>query len=213
MFNINDLSLAESLCSEVGYGSVQHYRSYSNAVEWVINSREGITDMVNLINGHMRWPKIHKLHSLIEWINANYGSNSIATLEIDSSPLSSNGWLAGFNDGDGSFQIRCTETRAYRRVETSYELTQSRINPNLFAAYRLMMVLISTFTLAKLGERVRKVIGSPDRHLYLVRNTSQLGANVLTNYFNLFPLLSSKYLDFLAWSEPQTIIKDKLRYG
>lgn len=160
----------------------------------------------------MRSPKIHKLHSLIEWINANYGLNPITALEIDSSPLSSNGWFVGFSDGDGSFQIRCTETAAYRRVETSYELTQSRIDPNLFAAYRPLMVLISAFTLAKLGERVRKVTGSPDRHFYLIRNTSQSGASVIANYFNLFPLLSSKYLDFLAWSESQAIINAKLHY-
>lgn len=168
--------------------------------------------MTHFINGHMRSPKIHKLHSLIEWINSNYGINPITALELDSSPLNFNGWFAGFSDGDSSFQIRCTETPAYRRVETSYELTQSRMDPNLFAAYRPMMVSISAFTLAKLGERVRKVAGGPDRHYYLVRNTSQLGSNVLTDYFSLFPLLSSKLLDFLAWSESQAIIKAKLHY-
>ena len=40
---------------------------------------------------------------------------------------------------------------------------------------------------------------SGKQKFYRARNTSQLGANEVVKYFNIFPLFSSKYLDFLAW--------------
>lgn len=32
----------------------------------------------------------------------------------------------------------------------------------------------------------------------------------MVNYFNKFPLFSSKYLDFLSWAEAQKLITNKL---
>lgn len=52
----------------------------------------------------MRTPKIEALHRAIRWINEKYNS-SIPCLGVDTSPLNSNSWLAGFTDADGNFYI------------------------------------------------------------------------------------------------------------
>ena len=41
---------------------------------------------------------------------------------------------------------------------------------------------------------------------YRAKTTSKLGANEVIQYFNRFPLFSSKYLDFLSWKEAQNLI-------
>jgi hypothetical protein len=60
--------------------------------------------LVNLINGHMRTPKIEALHRLINWINLKHNS-SIPLLGIDTTPLSESSWLSGLIDADGNFYI------------------------------------------------------------------------------------------------------------
>jgi hypothetical protein len=55
----------------------------------------------------MRTPKIEALHRAIHWYN-NYQSMNIIPLNIDLSPINSNVWLAGFTDGNGSFNINLT---------------------------------------------------------------------------------------------------------
>lgn len=52
----------------------------------------------------MRTPKLEALHRAIRWINEKDNS-SIPCLGIDTSPLNSNSWLAGFTDADGNFSI------------------------------------------------------------------------------------------------------------
>lgn len=214
VFNIKDLPLANYLCDHFGYGSIQVCRSSDQAVEWIINSKQGIVDLVDLINGHMRTPKVLKLEALINWIHFGevyQGADLIQSGGLDTSPLGSNGWLAGFTDGDGSFQIRCTEggLNMPRRIDVSYEFTQSRVDKNLFLAYRPIMLLISSFLLAKLGDRMRK----DGRCFYLVRTSSQAGVRAAISYFKTFPLLSSKRLDFLAWAEAQGIMQAKLHHS
>lgn len=68
----------------------------------VIINRKGILDIINLVNGKFRTPKISALHLLIDWVNNNNLKKTndknivIYKLPIDNSPLESNSWLAGF---------------------------------------------------------------------------------------------------------------------
>lgn len=52
----------------------------------------------------MRTPKIEALHRLIDWFNARSNNNiKLSKLDLDSSPLSSSAWLAGFIESNGNF--------------------------------------------------------------------------------------------------------------
>lgn len=70
-FHINDLSYAKFLIGKLGYGSIQMDHFSLQAFKLVIRNKEGILDIISLVNGKFRTPKINKLHSLIDFINSD----------------------------------------------------------------------------------------------------------------------------------------------
>ena len=65
--------------------------------------------------------------------------------------------------------------------------------------------------LANLGKvKLTKFDRSGKQKGLRVKNTSQKGATLVINYFNKFPLFSSKHLDFLSWVEATNIVLNKL---
>jgi hypothetical protein len=71
-----------------------------SAINFVIRNKSGIIDLLSLINGKFRTPKISKLHLLIDWVNENPRYKSLINeslarpalnkLPLDTSPLYSN---------------------------------------------------------------------------------------------------------------------------
>lgn len=70
---------------------------------------------------------------MIDCVNTkpNYSLKPITKFPLDTSQLNTNSWLAGFAEGDASFQIRTTEGR-YRHVATSFELCQVEMIQHYF---------------------------------------------------------------------------------
>ena len=64
-FQLKDFPLCQAIQRELGYGSISK-KKQSAAYILTINSNEGMTLLVNLINGYMRTPKIYALHRLID---------------------------------------------------------------------------------------------------------------------------------------------------
>jgi hypothetical protein len=54
-----------------------------------------VVKVVELINEKMRTPKVAALHRLITYLNLNRKYN-FPLLPVDTSPLESNAWFAGF---------------------------------------------------------------------------------------------------------------------
>jgi len=107
VFNIKDRPLANCLMERLGSGSIQF--ASENAVLYVVRDKLGIVNIVNLINGEFRTPKIKALHKIIDWINANpkyNNSNIIDKMPLNTTPLDSNSWFSGFTEGDGSFKYQ-----------------------------------------------------------------------------------------------------------
>lgn len=217
VFNIKDKPLAVHIKSVLGYGSIQKTQS-GNAVELVISNKTGILDLIITINGKFRTPKIFKLHKLIDWINISpkytkLNTNLIIKLPLDVSNLNSNSWLAGFSEGDASFQIRTTIGPKYNHISTTYELCQSRLDSILFEDYKPIMESIANLFLANLGiTHLMKYDRSCKQKAWRVRNTSQAGAAEVVNYFIKYPLYSSKHLDFLSWREAHYLIINNAHY-
>ena len=90
-FHINDLPLANLLCSCLG-GSVQTKTSHCI---WTVGALNELAFIVNLINGNMRTPKIEALARLISFFHLHYPDIAVDDLKpIDMSPIGSNAWLA-----------------------------------------------------------------------------------------------------------------------
>lgn len=148
-------------------------------------------------------------------------TSKIEVLLLDNTSLVSNSWLAGFSEGDSSFQIRLTKPnenrkgkgKNYNRLAITFELNQSRTDITLFKKYEGIMQIIAEFLLANLSiVNLSTYDRLGTQPTWRARNTSLAGALVLVNYFNQFPLFSSKHLDFLAWNETYFLIKNKQHF-
>lgn len=172
---------------------------------------------------NFRTPKINKLNNLINWINTNSSyasllSSPILKLPLDNSILFNNAWLSGFSEGDSSFQIRITKPnnerigkgKFYYYVATTFELSQSRQNKELFNSYQNIMDSIANLFLAQVKiYNLSTYDRTGKQPAWRVRNSSKAGAAKIVEYFNQFPLFSSKHLDYLCWKEAFELIQSK----
>ena len=211
VFNIKDRPLAERLMEIIGSGSIQP--ASENAVEYVVRAKLGIVKIVNLINGELRTPKIKALHKIIDWINANpnYNSSSIIQkMSLNTTPLSSNSWFSGFSEGDGSFYIRITEGVKYNNISTIYTISQGNKDDSVLQSYKPIMLLIAELCVQKIGETgLLAEKNGLDSFMWRVRTTNKKGVSAIVQYFNRFPLWSSKHLDFINWEQAHYIIMTK----
>lgn len=84
-------------------GSIRH-KPENNAYVLTISSIKGLCNVVYIINGLLRTPKIYKFQALVQWLNTEGHSNN-PVLPVDVSSLLHNAWLSGFLDADGSFDV------------------------------------------------------------------------------------------------------------
>lgn len=97
-FSAKDLPLAQYLQTLLG----GHISLRTNSCTLTFKSRDNVIRVINLINGHMRTPKIEALHRLINWFNQKHNT-LITPFGLDNTPLQDNSWLSGFFDADAGF--------------------------------------------------------------------------------------------------------------
>lgn len=217
-FNINDKPLAEKLSTELKVGKVIDRASAGHVLLQIL-AKEEVLKIINLINGHMRTPKIEALHRAIRWVNEKDNS-SIPLLGIDSSPLESNSWLAGFTDADGCFGITVydrkkngvflrTSVQTSFRIEVkqnySREVTLEQGGSSFF---RIMSEIAEFFTV-NLYTRTRKTEDKVFYAFAAVAHNSR-SHEILRNYFDNYPLYSSKYLAYKDWCLVQDLHRGSL---
>lgn len=217
-FNVNDKPLAEKLSTELKVGKVID-RSSAGHVLLQILAKEEVLKIIHLINGHMRTPKIEALHRAIRWINEK-DNNSMPLLGIDSSSLDSNSWLAGFTDADGSFGITIydrkkkgvflrTSVQTSFRIEVkqnhSREVTLEQGGSSFFN----IMSEIAGFFTVNLYSRTRKIEDKVFYAFVAMAHNSR-SHEILRNYFDNYPLYSSKYLAYKDWCLVQDLHRGSL---
>ena len=201
VFDSRDLPFALVLQKELRNGSIRKQKG-ANAYILTFNSKESILLIVSLINGKMRTPKIEALYRLIDWLK----DSSIKKLPLNTEPLDSNAWLAGFIDGDGHFYVRVSganKKRNYGVVECRFELSQAQKTP-IRSSVAEYGGGLSNYNFMKnigtiLGSSFREVRGDSKHPQYLVR-TINLTSNIkLESYLDKYPLFSSKFLNYKDW--------------
>ena len=194
VFHLKDLPLALIIQKELGLGSLTRKKGV-NAYILTINSYEGISLVVSLINRKMRTPKIYSLNALIDFLNETK-STSIKKYCVCLDPLQSNPWLSGFIEADSSFQVRTTLSGKYPKLECKLEISQRRVDNKGYDNIHFLNP-ISEF----LDTQVKKIRSGKPKPEYRVRTTNLKGNVKAKNYFFNFPLFGTKHLDFLDWVE------------
>jgi LAGLIDADG endonuclease len=188
-FNLKDKPLAVKLLNNLGKGSI--VKRKSNSIELRFSSKKTLCKIIHLINGKFRTPKIEQLYKLIDWMNKNH-SMGIKKLPLNENPILNDSWLSGFIDADGNFYIR----NSLKQIICKFSLEQRMIYPKTGENYNF---LLNKFCLAlnvKLNIRIRE---NKKNSYYIIRVENQKSIKLLIEYLNIYPLLSSKHLDFLCW--------------
>jgi len=203
-FNLKDKALADKLLDSLGYGFIR-IKLKENACVLTISPLKGLINVIHLLNGNMRTPRIHPLYSLIDWVNTNHNTN-IKKLPLNINPLISDSWLAGFIDGDGCFLIRHStlETSKKERISCSFVIEQRLRDPKSNEDYFTILNQIANLFSTKLL--------ITNRNYYRINATSLNSIKQVMNYLVQFNLRSSKYLDCLDWIEAAKIIIDNKHY-
>jgi LAGLIDADG endonuclease len=219
VFNLADEPLANKLLSITNAGTILKKKDAGHIL-WQIKKLEDVIKIIKIINGYMRTPKIEALHRAINWLN-EFSTQKINCLNLDLSPIDSNAWLAGFTDGDGNFSINLIDRKkngqiTSKRIQTFFRLelrqTYHRYvsvelgGDSYFSILNKIASYLDVYLLSRTREQNDKVF-----YAFMVISHSAASHEKLINYFNLFPLYSSKYLAFKDWS--YVVELSKLRAG
>ena len=193
VFQLKDFPLCQAIQRELGYGSISK-KKQSAAYILTINSNEGLINFAKLINGKFRGPKYFQFCLLVNFLNNKNLDLNLIIDKLDQSHLSTNSWLAGFIEADGSFQVRTSLNSKVKRLQLSFELSQARLTKYGYSTYELMLS-IAQFLSVNVNE-----IRSDRKHPQYRIRTSTIKTNlILCNYLDKFNLQGTKYLDYQNW--------------
>jgi LAGLIDADG endonuclease len=163
--------------------------------------------MINLIA-----MKIHQLYNLIDWLNKNH-STDIKKLPLNKDNLENSSWLSGFVDAVGSFHIRISQKEIedqgnlfkFTRVACRLRIEHKMYDPTVCGCdYESIFKEIATFLHAPL-----KI----NKYQYLsITATNKESIKIVQDYFNRYPLFSSKYLDYKDWGIAVNLMHSKAHY-
>ena len=208
VFAVSDKPLADKLASITNAGTV-YAKLNAGHVIWQIQKTEDVIKIINIINGFMRTPKIEALYRAINWFNT-YDNLQLKSLNLDTSPIDSNAWLAGFTDGDGNFSINLINRKkkgiiTTKRVQTFFriELRQGyhRDVPTHLGgtSYFDILTKIARYLNVNLYSRTREK-GEKIFYAFIVMAHNNMSHLKVIEYLDKFPLYSSKHLAYEDWS-------------
>jgi len=161
-------------------------KTAENACVLSFQNRESLFKIVKLLSGCLRSPKLVKFNILIGFLNDKLDL-SLSPETADNTPLSSNSWLAGFIDADGSFAIDYSTTAKKFRIGVRLRIEQRMIDPYSGLSYETLFLQIAEKCNLKISTQ----------KYFILAATSKLSISQILDYFTKFSLFSCKHLDYL----------------
>ena len=193
----------------------------TNSIDLKFNQQHEILAIIQLINGYLRTPKITAMHKMVDYFNTKYNCK-LEYKNLDTSPLSSNAWLAGFTEADGNFNINVTKRKSgQERVQLNYrlEVSQEYSKPVSIALGGSSMhdicSAVATHFNSGLYDRTRELALAKNKGLVKVYSsfivmTCNLKSNALVQeYFDKYPMYSCKYMNYCNWKQVAELIANK----
>lgn len=209
-FHITDKPLFSRLKKHFG-GCFELYKNYG---VWIINKNENLIFICKFINGYLKTPKINDFHRLINYLNSKSGL-TIDKLGLNSSPIHSDSWLAGFSEADANFNLLVTTRKNSRkRIQIQYRIEIKRFYsknisqtlPSGFREFYPICEQISTY----LGVGVYSRTRSNKFYGLIVTSYNRNSNAKVIEYFEKFPLFSSKRLNYEDWKIVYNLQLEKL---
>ncbi len=193
VFSSPDAFLAYYLKKRLGYGNVRKVKD-KNVYLLIVSNKQGMLNVINLINGKLRTE--HRFNQLINNVlsHAKFTDQNL-NFTIDSSKNFYNHWLAGFSDGNASFQIKIIKG-------TTSNKSEIRLNFQLDQKSSLLLNMIKEYLGGNIGYRK-----SQDTYYY--GSTSFGSAKRVIEYFDQYHLQSKKHISYIRWRKVYRLIQDK----
>lgn len=202
-FGKNDLKMYEKLHDILKTGSINTEKT--GICRYSITNADAVINLINMINGKFRTPKIIALHKAIDnlnkWRNAN-----LLKLPLDNSSLDSNAWLAGFIDSDGHFSIKLSgcyfsdDSNVRGRVQCVFSINQSELHRITGESNVTFMTKLAEFFQVNLNYKINNSTGfkKPAKSIVFFAQSDRKHY-IITTYLAKFPLRGTKYLNYLSF--------------
>lgn len=206
VFHLKDIPLALLIQKNLG-GSLIRKKGV-NAYILYINDQKEILNLVRLLNGNMKTPKINSLYKLIDWLNNKNTNLNLTKLPLNTNSLKNDAWLSGMIESDGHFSVRTTMNGKYPKIECKFELSQ-RQTDHLGYSNEIFLANIAKF----LNTSLKNIRENTPHPQYRLRTVSLETNLILVNYLNEYPLFGSKFLDFNDWKEILNLFITRFKYS
>jgi len=202
-FHKNVLIMYKKLQSILNTGAI--YTEKTGVCRYSVTNAEAVINLINMVNGKFRTPKIIALHKAIDnlnkWRNAN-----LVKLPLDKSSLDSNAWLAGFIDCDGHFSIKLSgsyssdDSDVRGRVQCVFSLNQSELNRVTNESNLDFMTKLADFFQVNINYKTEfsSAFKEPAKKLVFYAQSDRKHY-ITVSYLTKFPLMTSKHLNYLAF--------------
>lgn len=195
VFNLSDISLSFYIKEKLNFGQVKKIKD-RNACILIVSKKEGIENILNLINGKIRTE--NKFNQIVNRILTNHNytefNKNIKFIRNTNKDMD-NYWLAGFSDADASFQIKIINRISINKLEI-------RLNYQIDQKNKDILSLIREFLGGNIGYCKKQ-------DTYYYGSTSFRSAKNVIEYFDKFHLQSSKYINYIKWRKAYLFIQNR----
>jgi len=204
-FHKKELPLFKHLKDLFNSGSLYVVKD-TNVGKYRISETKVLINLINLINGKFRTPKLYYLYRAIDHINIVHDAN-IIKLPLDTSNLADNAWLAGMTDADGNFHIS---------LEGVYGLNGSTVRGRVKCTFSIAQRLIDKATALSCEPFMREIADLFECNINYKSNAITFLAqsdskHFLTKYyFDNYPLMTSKHLNYLSFLQGLNFLGKRL---
>ena len=178
-------------------------------MRYIIGNVEGLKLLINLLHNKLRTPKNITFNNFINFMNTKYNLTFEESL-LDISNLNSNSWFTGFSEADSNFRVKLTEfkpkttTKRSRSAQVSlrFNISQRAFDRPTQTSMLPIMQEIAKFLSGNLNVAIPnaniQLKLEPINTLY-VEISAIDKVKFIVEYFNKFPLLGVKQLNFKDW--------------
>jgi len=167
---------------------------------WMVDNPSHILLLALLFNGNLA--QSHRIKQLALWVNALNNRFGSETIKLNNTPVPvtlQDGWLSGFTDAEGCFNVSITANSRYTLghvIKMRYILDQKD-----------GVILNKVYELFGFG-KVRLRSGTKDVYRYTATGFKALHDVIV--YFKLFPLQTKKAFSFEKWLIVHNQVYNKL---
>ena len=192
------------------YGGFIRHKTKDNAIVWTVAAHADLLSLVLLLNGHMRSPKLYQFNLLIDYLHTVFQDVNIVKHSVNNIPFFENYWLAGFIDADGGFKIRYTKggintqtgRKIKQRIGLSFKIEQRMFHKTTNVPFEALMKSIAQYLTVNLNTSTH----NEDVKYWCVEVASFKRMHNVIDYLNAYPLMTSKFNDFVAFKNAFSLI-------